>query len=57
MRNLLTSEKTVPTGKNQIFRKFQEYTSGTTFEPNILKKLVNEEVHSKKFQVQLRNEK
>ena len=32
------------TGKNQNFRKFQEYTSGTTFEPNILKKPVNEEV-------------
>ena len=32
------------TGKNQNFRKFQEYTSGTTFEPNIYKKGVNEEV-------------
>ena len=34
------------TGKNLNFRKVQEYTTGTTFEPNIYKKRVYEEVTS-----------
>ena len=32
------------TGKNQNFRKFQEYTTGTTFEPIKIIKRVTEEV-------------